>query len=1057
MIALRSLGLKLHYAAAIAAALIFAGRSSAELAPRAQAGGQNGSSAVLTKWHEAGGTWKSEAGGLIGSVDGTSRGFAIADDAPFAGPQTVEAIVTPRRHIGDSWSASGLCLYAHTANYWRLALVESPDKRMRYAELTLQNDGVGLGERNLAALEPGDPPLDWIWNTPYRLRLTVTPERITGEVFSMDAKRRWHSSYRLAGTALVRSGWPAVGVQGSESQFARISQARAEPGPESDPVRCAELEEKPARSKWLSLPLSRLVVNPNMSNDPPAPASIAPCLPVNAAYYAGDTPIRLPYLWAWQFQDQNGVRPTITAGHAAEFTDRTASQWKAERSTVVFNGSSVRLSVADVPYGSLTTTVSVDLDETPYLMVRIPKSEGQWAIKVNSGSQAVDTVLQVDTTQTGNFLIDLPAKTGWHGKRKFKLILFAIGAKGSTATFSGLRFAGADGHFPRPEVKETVWRPHQIVERAETGDAALKVESAVTMPDEDTVAQRLRVTRASGQSVTLTGQLPSGKPRWDVERNTVIVEGPDFTAVIKVSRKARWVGVFDSILDGVAGVPAQAASADGGAWAVAIDGVKAGDEIVVAARFLRPGRPIGPALALAAESASGEGFQSALARQESAWNERLARVPHPLSFSLHALDPHGVTPEEIRRVYYKAWVFLLSDSLPQMAENGFAYPQICCGKPALWSEGAAHATATSQWESFLAMQLIAYSSPALAWDAFAGQMSLVRADGSLGGEGLPSRHAQTAWVLYSLTGDRERLKSAYAPLKRLLLWKAANPRWIYHNSTPEDQKDSEFVVHALMDMDYARRIAQALSMPEEVRFWQARSAEMAGDYHHWFWDKQGRDYRLYRTSTGKGESPDQPWNLQGLVLPPDILSQQERNSLLRLFRSSVRRDIPFLIPGLAGFPKYNYTLRGLQQYGTEEETTLMIESAVRDTALAAEFSESYTQAFPPSPVGVVPSVFGAAQMVDGVLWHNGIMLGDGLPVLVRVAQARGVCNLRLFGHAIDVIEDDVANRLSMQGTGLSDLALLNSLHSAKSPDGSIFWAGALPAASRVRLEAISTP
>jgi hypothetical protein len=1009
------------------------------------------STAVLGRWHAVGGDWRDADGGLRGAVDATARGFAIADDAPFAGPQTLEAVTTPLRRMGDSWSAGGLCLYERGDCYWRLALVESPDARSRYAELTLQNEGAGIGEAALRVMERTEQPLNWKWNTSYRLRLTLAPDRIVGEVFSMDGVRRWRIAYRLTGTAYVRAGWPAVGVQGMETRFVHVTQTVAI-GAEADAIRCADLEERPARSVWLSLPNSRLVVNPNMSSAPPVPASIAPCLPVSLAYYTGETPIRLPYLWAWQFGPANGAPPAIEVGPNADFSPRAAAGWKTERATAAFDGASVRFSVAEVPFGSLSTTVTVDLDRTPSLLVRVPKSEGQWALKVNAGTDAVDTYLQHDTTQTGNFIYDIPAATGWHGRRTFRLLLFAIGAKGSKATISGLRFAGTRGELSEPVVKEAGWYPHKVTSRAETPAADVKVESEICMPDERTVAQHLRIREASGTALTLTGQLPPGKARWDNSRHALLFQGQGFQAVVTVSRAARWLGQFDSSLEAAAGGPVRAEIADGGAWAVALDGTQAGNEIVVTACFGRPGEPVEPLLEAASRVSSTEGFHAALDRQEGAWNERLGRVPHPLGFAVHSLDARGAAPEAIRRTYYKAWVFLLADSLPPLPENGFAYPQIACGKPSLWSEGARGATATSQWESFLAMQYLAFADPALAWDAYAGQMTLVTADGSLGGEGLPSRHAQTAWVLYSLTGDRQRLSSVYPGLKRLLLWKAANPRWIYHNSTPEDQKDSEFVIHALMDMEYARRIAGTLAQPEEESFWKARSAQLAADYHRWFWDGAGRNYRLYRTSTGKGESPNEPWNLQGLVLPPDILRPSERDSLLRLFRASVHKEVPFLIPALSGFPKYNFTLRGLWQYGTPEEAALLIEAALRDTTLAGEFSENYTQSFPPAPTGVVPSVFGAAQIVDNVLWHNGVMPGDGLPILVRVPHAHGVRNLRIRGAAIDLVIDGDAGRLSLQGNGLRALRIPASFQSTPLPEGTPRWLSVTPEKPQLALQ-----
>ncbi len=201
-----------------------------------------------------------------------------------------------------------------------------------------------------------------------------------------------------------------------------------------------------------------------------------------------------------------------------------------------------------------------------------------------------------------------------------------------------------------------------------------------------------------------------------------------------------------------------------------------------------------------------------------------------------------------------------------------------------------------------------------------------------------------------------------------------------------------------MDMQYAQRITNALNLPDEAAFWQTQLNALASNYHAWFWTRNDavseHTYRLFRSSTGKREEPDRSWNLQGLVLPPALLTVGERDTFLRLFRASVNRDTPFLIGQLAGFPKYNFTQRGIWQYGTPDEAALMAEAALRDTTLAGEFSENYLQNFPPVPTGVMPSVFGAAQVLDGALWHNGI-IGDGFSLLAPLSGAVGVMNLHV--------------------------------------------------------------
>ena len=140
------------------------------------------------------------------------------------------------------------------------------------------------------------------------------------------------------------------------------------------------------------------------------------------------------------------------------------------------------------------------------------------------------------------------------------------------------------------------------------------------------------------------------------------------------------------------------------------------------------------------------------------------------------------------------------------------------------------------------------------------------------------------------------------------------------------------------------------------------------------------------------------------------------------------------------------------QYGKPKEAALLIDSALRDTTLAGEFSENYTQNLPPLPVGVVPSVFGAAQIIDNALWHDGVMHGDGLPTVVRIADARGVRNVRLLGGIMDVLMAETSGHTVLQGLALDSLALPAAFKVSRLPDGTPRWEEAAPAGPQVPLE-----
>jgi hypothetical protein len=487
------------------------------------------------------------------------------------------------------------------------------------------------------------------------------------------------------------------------------------------------------------------------------------------------------------------------------------------------------------------------------------------------------------------------------------------------------------------------------------------------------------------------------------------------------------------------------ADSPAGAWALNLGTVKSGEEVVIAASFAPFSAGSDALVSQNARAAANGSFEKTLSSRETEWNKRLADVPQPLSFAVATLDPRGATPAEIEKTYYRAWVFLLADTLPPMPENGYPFPQASCGKASLWSEGAPKARASSQWESGIAIQLLARVDPDTAMSALQGLMALVDSNGVMAGEGLPTRFAQTAWILYRATGNLDALTRTYPALKRLLLWKASDPRWLYKGSTPTDQKDSEFVVHALMDMQYAIRIGKALGMDDEVAFWKGHIDSLRGDYDRWFWEGGGKKtYRIYNASSQTRAEADGAWCLEALALPPSLLMDAERDYLLRLFRSQFRADMPFLLPALAGFPKYNLAQRGIWQYGAPVEAAQMAEASLRDVTLAGEFSENYSQSFPPSASGVIPSVFGAAQIIEGSLWHNGINLGDGVPIVMSMPNALGVRGLRFRRERMDVVLDERAGRMEVQGEALKLLQIPIGMQSTPVTGGKPRWYGSMP-------------
>ena len=798
----------------------------------------------------------------------------------------------------------------------------------------------------------------------------------------------------------------------------------------SRPGNCSELSETLTRPRWLSLPMSRLVVNPTYTySQNAAPQFTEDALPLDLAYYAGAAPARLPSFLSWQLGTDAG---------AGEEVPLTRTKWQRNSVTGDFTADGQVHLAATAGFGSLSQQVTVDLDRTPSLLIEVPSTAGAWAVKVSDGD-GPDIALLPDTSQAGVFLVDIPAKTGWHGTKTFTLRLYVIGGIDRSTLISRLRFAASPALGPRAYT----WAPQEVTASGTAADGSVSLEAAATMPDADTVLQRLRVLKAGTGHLRLTGRFPNGTVAWDEASQTLRLQGIGWKASVVFSRTVRWLGTNKK-----------------GIWAVQFDGVQAGSQIVTAARFGLN------AVAAARAQASPAAFAAALAASKTNWNAMLAQVPRPADFTPRLVDAKGVTAAEVRRSYYRAWVFFFVNTLPPMPENGFPYPQVCTGKPALWTDGGTHTEETALWDAAVAMQALTLVKPHLVWSAALGMMSQVAPDGYLNGEALPTIFSRTLWLLYVQTGDAAKLRTAYPALKRFLVWKIANPRWVYPNrSRPADDphaaKDQEFVSHEIVDLDYAAKIADTLGMPEDAALWRQERQTAVADYLHWFWPVPGGPtYNLYVSDTLRS-APDNPWCLQGLQVDPSLLPAQDNAALVALYKKDLNPALPFLVPGRTRFGDLEPIALGLFRHGEVTEAARLADASLRDVTRAGEFSENYTQDNPPAAGGVRPSAFGAGLMTDSVFWHNGVVLDEGLPVLLGMPGAVGVDNIPVCGDPITVrfgaagqqaaLYQAALYQVTLTGPGLKRLHLPPGFHALPLHGGTV-WTGLISAGQQVPLE-----
>ncbi|HEY6739853.1 MAG TPA: hypothetical protein VI076_13495, partial [Actinopolymorphaceae bacterium] len=594
------------------------------------------------------------------------------------------------------------------------------------------------------------------------------------------------------------------------------------------------------QQRWLSIPHSRIVLEPYDfdSRQSAVEQSTGPELPMSVGYYAGDQASTVRDVLTLH-ERPAGEPPDVDVEIGFEDTfDALDPAWVAEPG-VDARATDGQLHMAlpaeaPNPWGALSRELTVDLDTYSQLRITVPEVEGQWALKVTDGSDPVDIVLQSDTDRTGTFTYDVSEVTGWTGTKTFTVRLFVV-QKEKALRVDDLRLQSRPPAWLRSaKTFSTTWAPYALSFDAEYASGR-RLRGQDFFHDTDSVTRALTVENApgDGSTVAISGTY-RGTVSYDRDRHTLLVaHGPYRYAVVLPDAEGDVEYYADESML-VAGGPRLPEPGTSGYWTVRL---RLDEErrarSVVGLGFGTTDEPTDTVVQRARAAATRPGAATDPARWERFWDQRLARVPHPEDFSLAVADTKGVTPSDVRLMYYRAWVFLLADVLPPEPEVGYGFPQLAAGKPSMWNFGADGARASASWDSLLGMQYLAYVDPDTAWDAYEGLMTLVDDDGMLGGESLPSRKAQTAWVLHSVTGDTARLRSTYAALRRHLLWARENPRWIFGDHDDPNERDAEFVVSLLLDFRYAAEIASVLGDDEDVSFWHRQYDEFFADYLTW--------------------------------------------------------------------------------------------------------------------------------------------------------------------------------------------------------------------------------
>lgn len=664
-------------------------------------------------------------------------------------------------------------------------------------------------------------------------------------------------------------------------------------------------------------------------------------------------------------------------------------------------------------YGAIEREVTVNLSETPSLSVKIPETTGKWAIKLNTGGPYEPYTLQSDTSDTGVFTYDLAGITGWSGVKKFKIKIFQVGGQGSWTKIDHLAIHSDDRWLNTATTSQTTWRP-EAIDYNGTYSAGTVTGSDLFF-DTESVARTILSDMSTG-AAAVAGEY-SGPAAFAADGNvlTVVDKDRDYTFAIALPQDAVPF-FFTSANDVRLGRNAMKTPSSGsGYWVATLPG-KGDYAVGVGYAVGGDESAVDTAVQRARAAATLEGAAISRAHYATYWDEFLAKVPVVEDFDILHVNKVGVTSADVKQMYYMAWIGLSQNILPSTPERGGSHRQIATGKPSMYTSGPQGAEASASWDSLFGMQFLAYVEPDIAWETFEGMMAGVEADGKLGGESLPARKAQTAWILYQITGDKERLAGIYDNLVKHLRWAANNLRWNFGDGGPHE-RDGEFVISLIIDYEYARQISDSLGKTVDTEEWVNAALKLTEDYKNWFFPKKGTTLYKHWLDGSRPDLTGQTSSVATGLHVPD-LPEYYVDELVDRFHLEYNPEMQ-----LAGFkglkaPNAQYMTYGLLDHGLSEEASRFIHSVTRDIVRTKTFAEVYEKSSDdinaiPIATSIYPSLFGIVNLIDNVWMANGYRMDLGAPAFIRLPGATGgVAGLTWMGKSFDADIDGATIQLS---------------------------------------------
>ncbi len=138
---------------------------------------------------------------------------------------TFESEVTIQVSQGDKYKSAGISVYSDNNNYWSLALVEGPEakNKMHYIELQEMFNGQwcvqDYGETKLKVGSYVGDGIEWKYNQPYVLKISLNNKSITGVVCELDGKKIWEKEYIFSSENCTKKGIPALTSAAVETKY----------------------------------------------------------------------------------------------------------------------------------------------------------------------------------------------------------------------------------------------------------------------------------------------------------------------------------------------------------------------------------------------------------------------------------------------------------------------------------------------------------------------------------------------------------------------------------------------------------------------------------------------------------------------------------------------------------------------------------------------------------------------------------------------------------------------------------------------------------------------